>query len=187
MSAFILKIAGDGLELAHDGTGGFAAPVGCGVEAMIHVVVNQLPLCFRNGLLDGMKLLGEVKAWPAFAEHHNDFSDMPLGTLEPLDDIRMAFVKVRSFLHGHNLSTWRGYHNPSKRPSRPTAGVSGSGQVPTSRALSGAREIGWCTDSAVRILSRRMRLRNSESKAHEQLIDSAALLNLKFLNEFAAI
>src|SRR5207247_2413314 len=41
-----------------------------------------------------------------------------------------------------------------------TIALSGWGRFPTSKALSGAREIGgvWCTDSAVRILSRRMHL-----------------------------
>ena len=57
------------------------------------------------------------------------------------------------------------------------------------RVLSSAREIGviWCTDSAIRILARRMLLPKLGKRGVQQLIESSALLNLKFLNEFAAL
>jgi hypothetical protein len=45
-----LQIFGDGLELADDGQGGFARPVGSGIKTVIDVIVNQGPLCFANGL-----------------------------------------------------------------------------------------------------------------------------------------
>jgi len=89
---------------------------------MIHVVMDELPLCFRNGLLDGVKLLGKVQACAAFAEHRYDPPNMPLGALEPLDDIRMAFMKV-SFFHGHNLSPGRGYGKPTTSSPSPAANL----------------------------------------------------------------
>ena len=46
-----------------------------------------------------MELLGEIEAGPAFIEHHDDPPDMPLGPLEPLDDLRMALVD--GAFHGH--------------------------------------------------------------------------------------
>jgi hypothetical protein len=75
---------------------------------MINVVMDELPLCFCNGLLDGVKLLGKVKACSAFRKHRDDSPHVPLGALEPLDDIRMAFVNM-SFLHDCNLSTGNEY------------------------------------------------------------------------------
>jgi hypothetical protein len=94
-----LKVPGNGLELVHHRARRLASSVYGGVQAMIHVVMDQLPLCFRNGLFDGVKLLGKIQACAAFAEHRYDPPNMPLGALEPLDDIRMAFMKM-SFLHG---------------------------------------------------------------------------------------
>src|SRR6266478_1525505 len=64
-----LKIARDGLELAHHRTRRLAPPVCGNVEAMIHVIMDQLPFRLRNGLLNGVKLLRKVKAWTAFLEH----------------------------------------------------------------------------------------------------------------------
>jgi hypothetical protein len=75
---------------------------------MINVIMDQLSFRFPNGLLDGVKLLGKVKACSAFRKHRDDSPHVPLGALEPLDDIRMAFVNM-SFLHGCNLSTGNGY------------------------------------------------------------------------------
>ena len=67
---------------------------------MIYVIMDQLPLSFRNGFFDGVKLLGKVKAWSAFLEHRYDAPDMSLGPLEPFDDICMTFMDVhfRSYL-----------------------------------------------------------------------------------------
>jgi hypothetical protein len=93
-----LEIAGDGLELRRDRTRRLALPVRRGVEAMVDMVMDQLPLGLPYGLFDGVKLLGEFKACPAFGEHHDDLPDMPFGALEPLDDFRMACV---------NLGFWR--------------------------------------------------------------------------------
>jgi hypothetical protein len=61
--------------------------------------MDQLPLCLRDGLLDGVKLLGKVKARPPFLEHRYDSPDVPLGPFEPLDDIRVAFMDMRVYFH----------------------------------------------------------------------------------------
>jgi hypothetical protein len=66
---------------------------------MIHVVMDQLPFCLRNGFLDSVKLLGKVKAWSALLEHRYDSPNVPFSPLEPLDDIRMAFMDVRFYRH----------------------------------------------------------------------------------------
>jgi hypothetical protein len=66
---------------------------------MINVIMDQLPFGFGNGLLDGVKLLGEVKASSAFPKHLYDTPHVPLGPLEPLDDGRMAFVNM-GLMHG---------------------------------------------------------------------------------------
>src|SRR5258708_765555 len=94
-----LKISRDGLELAHHRTRRLASPVGGHVEAMIHVIMDQLPFCLRNGLLNGVKLLGKVKTWAAFLEHRDDSPNVPFGPLEPLDNIRMTFMDGRFCLH----------------------------------------------------------------------------------------
>ncbi len=94
-----LKISGDGLELAHHRTRRLAPPVGGHVETMIHVIMDQLPFCLCNGLLNGVELLRKVKAWATLLEHRDDSPNVPLGSLEPLNDIRMAFMDVRFRLH----------------------------------------------------------------------------------------
>jgi hypothetical protein len=94
-----LKIPGDGFELAHHRPRRLALPVRRGVETMIDMVMDQLPFGLPYGFFDRVKLLGELKARPALAEHRDDFSDMPFGAFEPLDDFRVAFMEAR-FRHG---------------------------------------------------------------------------------------
>ena len=79
---------------------------------MIHVIMDQLPFCLRDGLLDGVKLLGKLKAGSALLEHRYDSPNMPLGPLEPLDDSWMAFMDVRFCFHC--LSYPRGEDTPRR-------------------------------------------------------------------------
>src|SRR5262249_52632919 len=112
-----LKITRDGLEVAHHRARRLAAPVCHNVEAVIHVVMDQLAFCFRNRLLNSVKLLGKLKACAAFLEHRYDASDVPRGPLESLDDSRMDFVDVRFRLH-FDLSYPMGGDTPSVCPGR---------------------------------------------------------------------
>jgi hypothetical protein len=103
-----LEISRDGLELVHHGTRRRPTPPVCGnIKAMIHMVMDQLPFCLRNGFLNGMKLLGKVKACPAFIEHRYHSPDVPFGPLQPLDDIRMAFMELCFRLHAPSYPTGR--------------------------------------------------------------------------------
>ena len=61
---------------------------------MVNVIVDQRALGFANGFFNGMKLLGEIKAGAPFIEHRDDPAQMALGPLQPLDDIRMGFVRM---------------------------------------------------------------------------------------------
>jgi hypothetical protein len=88
------QIFGNGLELVHDGDRRSAISVGGGVQTMIDVVVNQRSLGFADGLFDGVKLLGEVEARPAFPEHLDDAAEVTLGPLQPFDDIRVGVMNV---------------------------------------------------------------------------------------------
>jgi hypothetical protein len=83
-----------GLKLAHDGFRGSAGPVRSDIQTMIDVIVNQSPLGLADGLFDGVKLLGEVKAGPPLTEHFNHPTEMALRTLQPLDDIWVSFMNV---------------------------------------------------------------------------------------------
>ena len=68
--------------------------MGGGIEAMIDMVMDQLPLRLGDSLLDGIKLLSELNAGPSFAEHGDDPLDVALGPLEPFHDSRMAEMSI---------------------------------------------------------------------------------------------
>src|SRR5215211_6415911 len=55
-----LEILRNRLELAHDGARRPAAAIGCGIEAMIDVVVDQRLFGFADSFFNGMQLLGNV-------------------------------------------------------------------------------------------------------------------------------
>jgi hypothetical protein len=74
---------------------------------MIDVIVNQSPLGLADGLFDSMKLLGEIEAGASFAEHFDHPAEMTVSPLQPLDDIRMGFVKI-IMCHAIIVSPWRG-------------------------------------------------------------------------------
>src|SRR5258706_14749210 len=109
-----LKIYRYGLELAHQRTRRLAPSVCRHVEALVHVVMDQLPFRLRNGLFNGVKLLGKVKTWAAFLEHRDDAPNVPLGALEPLDDIRMTFMDVRSCRHCSYPILWVGFRQGTR-------------------------------------------------------------------------
>src|SRR5262245_24996693 len=73
------------------------------VETMVDVIVDQLALGIADRGLDRVQLLGKLQAGPAVLDHANQGAQMTLGTLQALDDVRMACV-----LNGHILSPWRG-------------------------------------------------------------------------------
>jgi hypothetical protein len=67
-----LKVFRDGLEFAEDRTRRSAAPVGCLIEAVIEVIVDQRLFRFANGVLDRVELLSQIDARPTFLDHGND-------------------------------------------------------------------------------------------------------------------
>ena len=71
-----------------------ARSVGCGIQTMIDMVVNQPPLCFADRLLDRMQLLGKLEAAAAFIEHRDDAPHVPLRTLEAFDDVGMRLMNM---------------------------------------------------------------------------------------------
>jgi hypothetical protein len=70
---------------------------------MIDVIVNQCPLGLADGLFDGVELLGQIEAGAPFAEHFDHPAEMTVSPLQPLDDIRMGFVKM-IMCHQQNVS-----------------------------------------------------------------------------------
>ena len=58
------------------------------------MIVNKRSFRLADGLLDGMKLLGQIKARPFLPKHLDDPPEMPFGAPKPLDDIGMCFVHV---------------------------------------------------------------------------------------------
>jgi hypothetical protein len=66
---------------------------------MIKMILDQRLLGLRNGPFDRMELLGNVEAGSARLDHFDDPAQMPLGAFEPLDDLRVCFVKMG--FHGH--------------------------------------------------------------------------------------
>src|SRR5579871_4891705 len=68
--------------------------MGGGIETMIDMIMDQLPLRLGDSLLDGVKLLSKLNAGPSFAEHGDDPLDVALGPLEPFHDSRMAEMRI---------------------------------------------------------------------------------------------
>ncbi len=77
---------------------------------MIDVVVNQRPLGFADGLLDRMKLLGEIETRSSLIKHLDHTAKMTFGPPQPFDDIRVSFVNV-VVCHTQNISPLGGYGN----------------------------------------------------------------------------
>lgn len=62
---------------------------------MIDVVVDQRLLGGLNGLLNRVKLLDDVKAWPVVAQHGQNVVQVPIGPLEPIEYLRMSCVHLK--------------------------------------------------------------------------------------------
>ena len=62
---------------------------------MIQVIVDQGFLGGGNRLFDGMQLLHDSKAGLALVNHHDDVVQVPIGTLEPVANLRMSRMDVR--------------------------------------------------------------------------------------------
>lgn len=63
-------------------------------QAVIEMVLDQGSLRIDYGVFDRRELLGDVEAWFLRLDHSDDAAKVPLGTLEPLDDFRMAGVDM---------------------------------------------------------------------------------------------
>ncbi len=86
------EIFRDGPELLD---GGSDALVLLGMrKAMIDMIVDQRFFRTRDGLLDGMKLLRDIDAGSARLNHIDNAAQMAAGPVEPLDDRRMAAVRM---------------------------------------------------------------------------------------------
>jgi len=64
------------------------------------MVLDQRPLGLTDCLLDRMKLLGDIEAGSAGLDHFDDALEVPIGALQPLDDLGVGFVDVKGFVHG---------------------------------------------------------------------------------------
>ncbi len=69
-----------GLGVVLDGVG----------QAMVDVVVDQGLLGRGDGAFDGVELLDDVHAGTVGLHHADDVAQVPLGALEPLDDVRVG-------------------------------------------------------------------------------------------------
>ena len=56
------------------------------------MVLDQDALGLADRLFHRMELLRQVGAGPPFLHHADDLLKMPVGPLQPIDDVRMAFV-----------------------------------------------------------------------------------------------
>jgi hypothetical protein len=90
----LLQIFGDRPEFV-DGSAMLAIQRTHGiVKAMVEMIVDQGLLGLGDSLLDGMQLLGDIKAGAASFNHLDNRAQMPVRALQPLDDIGMCVVHV---------------------------------------------------------------------------------------------
>lgn len=78
-----------------------------GIEAMIHVIKDQGALGVRDGLLDSLHLLRDLKAGLPRLDHVNNGTKMPIGALQPCDEGGMGCVDM-GLCHKRTLSSHRG-------------------------------------------------------------------------------
>jgi hypothetical protein len=113
-----LKVLRDSLEVVD----GFALlkvqRPDCLVEAMIQMILNQCSLGIPDRFLDGIELLGDVETWLSGLDHGCDAPQMPLGALQPFDDIGVTVVIMTVFAHVKMVSPWSGYRNKSFEAAR---------------------------------------------------------------------
>jgi hypothetical protein len=75
---------------------------------VVDVIVDQRLLRLADRLFDRMKLLCQIEAGAAFAEHLDNPVKMAFRPLQPLDDIGMSFVNV-IMCHEQKVSPLGGY------------------------------------------------------------------------------
>src|SRR6266850_111741 len=68
------------------------------IEAVLDVVVDQLPLGFGNRAFDRVELLRQVEAASAFLEHSDNRAKVTFGALQASNDGRVAGVRHGSIL-----------------------------------------------------------------------------------------
>ena len=83
-----LEIAGNGLELRFVGLGTL------GVEAMVHMVVDQGALGIGNGTFYSLKLLSDIDAGLTVLNHSDDRAEMAFGTFQPGNEGGMTCMNV---------------------------------------------------------------------------------------------
>src|SRR5438105_7863709 len=76
-----LEVFRNRLEFAHDCTCRLASAIGRGIEALIDVIVDQCFLGLANGLLNSVKLLGNIETRPSFLDHRNNQTQVSLRPL----------------------------------------------------------------------------------------------------------
>lgn len=80
----ILQVFGEGLEF------GQARRSGSIAQAVVNVIVDEDSLRIGDSCFDRMELLGEVQARLFRLDHPDDRRQMPLGSFEPLEDVRVG-------------------------------------------------------------------------------------------------
>lgn len=84
-----LQIPGDGLEVRAILLRMF------GIEAMIHVIVDERALGVHHGLFHGVELLCDFKAGLSSLDHLDHRAQMPVGAFQPGDQGRVTCMQVR--------------------------------------------------------------------------------------------
>jgi len=74
-----------------------------GIEAVIHVIVDQGSLGVRDGLLDRLHLLRDLEAGPSRLDHVDHRPQVAVGAFQPGDQGGMACVHM-GLCHGRILS-----------------------------------------------------------------------------------
>jgi len=100
------EIAGDGFQLR---------PVArvLGVEAMVHVVMDQSLLGVVDGAFDRLQLLRNVNARPPILNHTDDRTQVAFGAFQPGYDLGVACMCV-GFRHTQWLTSLGGWRKASK-------------------------------------------------------------------------
>src|SRR5262245_2357484 len=63
------------------------------LQAVIDMVVDERPLRFRDGLLDGVQLLRELHTGSPAFDHRDRAAQVPFGAPEPPDDFWMGLME----------------------------------------------------------------------------------------------
>lgn len=109
-----LEVFGDFFELV-DGASTFVVQCAHDVfKAMVNVILDENFFCLRDCLLDGMQLLGKIKARTMLFHHLENASQMPFCALEALGDRVMVMVRIWGSHANHYIPPGRiGIGKPS--------------------------------------------------------------------------